>query len=438
MANPYIRSAAAMAGGVADRVTNAPAQYSDRQRQFLAGGTSAFAEKYARYASDYMAARVQGLDPQDRLAWSDVYLRLSDLGRPTATTTKLTDDYKRVLIPGREIDYLMPGAKIETMGSTWLAINPNNVSGVGAGGLVQRCNAAWRYLDFYGNVKSEPMAVDRYLSRANNTDTQEAMNLTKGYFDVKCQYNEATAQLAENSRIILGRNCYRITGFSDFTQEFTDDYDTVRLLEFSIHYEEPNLTIDDMENYVAGGKMFSWEIKIEGAPNLTAGEDAQFTATSQRNNEDVISTEDHPITYLWTSSDESVATVDESGVVHAVAEGGCVITATLTENPAMAAQMAFTVAPVIRGGHVRMKQTAPQSLSLHEILDLEAVYCVDGEETDQAVEWETRRAAPEAYSAQVNGNQIRIRCWAGSVEPLEITASCQDASVTLKIKLEGL
>lgn len=483
MANSYIKSALTMAGGVAEKRSNAPHQYASRQKQYFGPETNAFAEKYAKYASDYMKAQIQGLSDGSLDTWETVYLRMADIGRPTSTTTKLTDDYKRVLIPGRPIDYLRPGTKIVTMGSTWLAINPNNISGVGAGGIVQRCNTVWNYLDWYGNVQSEPLAVDRYLSRANNTDTQEAMNLTKGYFDVKCQKNSATEQLAENSRMILGSNCYRITGFSDFTQEFTGDYTTVRMLEFSIHYEEPNLTIDDMENHVAGGKEFSWEIRIAGQTTLAAGTSAVMTAASQRNQEDVASSEEYPISYLWASSDESVATVDASGTVTAVAPGTCTITATLEQNTNWQAQIEVEViigVPVdddeteaqkqailsaveqiayvdqdgqelyealenglyppspTQGEIIRFMQTVPYALSLYESVTLNAIYYKNGVQTEDEISWQVGGAREEAYSAEINGDAITIQCWGGSVCPLEITASCQNATISATIQLEGI
>lgn len=437
--NPYIKNAMLLAGGIADVMTNTPAQYADRQKQYFGNETSLFVQKHAKYASDFFRAQAQGLTRDAPMLWETVYLRMADIGRATANSSKLSDDYKRVLIANRRVDYIRPGTKFVTMGSTWLAINPNNISGVGAGGIVQRCNAVWNHLDWYGNVISEPMAVDRYLSRANNTDTQEAMNLTKGYFDVKCQLNKETAQLAENSRMILGRNCYRITGFSDFTQEFTGDYDSVRLLEFSIHYEEPNLTIDDMENHVAGGKEFLWEVQINGAPNMSVGQSVQFSALSQRNNENVVSTEEHPISYLWSSSDEKVATVDENGTVTAVHEGTCIITASLEQNAGNAAQMAVAVAPMEKDGVVKFLSSVPKTLSLFESVRLEAAYFWNGEKTDEPVLWEFTGADWGAYTTEVDGNSVTITCWSGSVEPLKVTAHYKsEKSALAEIELEGM
>lgn len=414
---------AALASGVPLFVpTNEPDQYDDRQRQFFDAATTMFSQERARYSTDFVKGRAQSMDKTDPMKFVTVYLRMADIGKPNITTSKSYEDYKRVLIAGRQADYLQPGAKIEAMKSTWLVVNPDNLSGIGANGVVQRCNTTWNYLDYYGNVCQEPISTDRALARANNTDTQEAMNLTKGYFDVKCQYNEATKQLAENSRMILGSGAYRVTGFSDFVQEFTGDYSTVRMLEFSIHYEEPNYVIDDMVNRVAGGKQFSWEVSVSGQPNMAIGETAQFTAASQRMKEAVQSTAEHPISYTWSSSDESIATVDAQGVVTAVSGGECVITATLAQNPAMTAQMPIAVVPAEEYGAVKFLQTPPASLQYAESVTLEAAYFLNGQKDDRLLTWLIGGADPESYAYELAGNTLTITCWGGSVTPLTVTA----------------
>ena len=48
----------------------------------------------------------------------------------------------------------------------------------------------------------------------------------------------------------------------------------------------------------------------------------------------------------WTSSNESVVTVDANGVVTAIAEGKAIITATLVSNPAISATCEITVEPI--------------------------------------------------------------------------------------------
>lgn len=416
--------------------SNTPKQYADRQEQYYEYETSTFVEEIAKYSSDFVKAQVQGIDSNDPWQYTDCYLRMTDMGYPTITSSRKQDDYKMVLVADKRVDYLRPGAKIKTMGSTWLVINPNNVSGVGAGGEVQRCNAVWNHLDWYGNVISEPLAVDRYLARANNTDHQEAVNLPQGYFDVKCQLNPETAELGENSRIILGRNCYRITGFSDFTQEFTGDYDSVRMLEFSIHFEEPNREIDDMERHVAGGLNFSWQSLMRGQANITVGETAQFAVRSLRCGQQVQSTKNKPIYYGWCSSNERVATVTQSGLVTALSAGECTITATLQQNPSIAAKMTVTITDEPVSSTVKIITEVPSSIELMESATVAA--SVLGGKGQEVVEWAFSGAEQECYGTDINGNTVIVTCWSGSVTPLTVTASYGGTSASVSLNLEGI
>ena len=257
-----------------------PTQYADRQKRYMNYETRKFTEQMARYSSDYVEAMIQGLNPSEPFEYTKVHIRFSDIVRSSSAISYEFDNYKVIDIAESQYTYVRIGAKVVAMGSTWLVINPANMGNVLGKAMIQRCDAVWHYLDFYGNVCAEPMCFDRRLAKANDADAQRATMITKGYFDAKMQYNEATRQLDTNSRIILGAAAYKVTGFSDFIQEFTDDYNSVNLLEFDLRYEEPNDAIDDMVNHVAGGKTFKWDIQIAGTPTLMASDTTKLTATS--------------------------------------------------------------------------------------------------------------------------------------------------------------
>ena len=256
--NNYIKNAVLIGGGVPAVKTNSPSQYADRQKQYFDAETRKFTQLKARYASDFVEAQVQGLNASDPWGWGTYRIRFADIVRPTAAIQRRFDDYKQYLFESPKIDYVHPGTKIVTMGSTWLVINPNNISGASGSGVARRCNAVWNYYDDSGELQSEPLIVENFRANANDSDAQESMYITKGYFNVTCQYNNATKQINTNTRMVLGSAAYRVTGYADFESEFTGDYNGVRLLYFTIRYEEPNDAIDDMENYVAGGLEDEW------------------------------------------------------------------------------------------------------------------------------------------------------------------------------------
>ena len=233
------------------RATNAPTQYRDRKRQYFAEATARFVEEMAPYATDFVTARMQGLVPGDFYRWSTKRIRFSDTTKQGVSLTRKTDDQKAFLVADAGVDYIPEGAKVETMGSYWLVTNPSNLSSATGNGIMRRCNAMWRFLDWYGNIREEPILVEQSLAQATANDFQEITLIMQGYFNIICQRNANTEQLDQNSRLILGRRAYQITGYSDVTQEFTGDDESTHLLYFNARMQEPNHEIDDLEAKVA-------------------------------------------------------------------------------------------------------------------------------------------------------------------------------------------
>ena len=147
-------------------VQNTPEQYNSRQKQYLADRTARYVSERAYLSSDYVEADIQGLLPYF-YDYTTLYIRLADILSPSANTTKKVDDYKQVLIPDRAVDYLPIGAKINTMGSTWIVINPSNISSVSTNAVIARCNATYNSYDYYGNIIVEPIVVEKYTMSNN-------------------------------------------------------------------------------------------------------------------------------------------------------------------------------------------------------------------------------------------------------------------------------
>lgn len=437
--NKSIKNACILSDKIVSLGTNAPSTYNGSQmHQYYSYATTRFADKYSEYASDFVTANVQGLNPDNFNEWQTQLIRIADATEPTAATKRTSDDYKYILFKNKNISYIPLGAKVITMGSTWLAVNPTNVSAVQGTALIQKCNATWNYLDYYGNILQEPMIVTNHMANANNYDAQDYMLITRGYFDVIMQKNEFTQQLGNNSRIILGKGGYQITGFSDFIQEFTGDVNSAHLLYFTIRYSEPNDT-DDMTNGIAGGNVFSWDISINGNMTVPVGGSSTLSATSIRNNVIVATSETYPITYQWESSNENVATVSSEGIVEAVSEGSCEIKVTLEQNPANNTIINFNVVAETTTGYVEWLQEGQNnSLQMGETVTLEAVYYQNGQPTEEQIIYTFSGANEDAYTANVSGNIVSLTCWDGAVLPLVITAQCKESVITKTFMLMGL
>lgn len=420
--------------GSLTRASNRPKQFDDRKNPYFADATGRFIAEYAKYAPNHTAARMQGLNANDFYEWSEQVLRLADANKRGGAIDRPTDGYKAFLVEAHEIEYVPEGAKVETMGSTWLVTNPANVSGAVGSGIMRRCNATWNHRDWYGNLKKEPMVVEKAAMNATANDFQETVLLMQGYFNIIMQYNEETAELDVNSRLMLGRSVYQITGYAEISEEFTGDEESVHLLYFTARIKEPDKEKDDMVNRVANAYPFQWTVEVTGRPAMSGGAAALFTARSTRNGAAADGDEDHPVHYLWESSDESVCTVDSLGNVTAVGAGNCAIKAVVAENRTLYGEMTVTVEENFTG--VRFTGELPERLRPYESAEIGAVYVESGAETDKTVTW-TFTGEKDAFSAEVDGNKATIRCWSGSETPLWITAAYEGKVANGTMVLEG-
>lgn len=421
---------------------NTPSQLGGLQKGYMADRTRIFQRERSYLSTDYVKARVQGIYKDDFYKWADTFIRMSDINETheTVLDLKKQDDYKKVLFPEVFIEYFPLGAKIEALGSTWICVNPSNLSDGTASAIVARCNASYNSYDPYGNIVTEPLTL--YKSSMLNTDPKRMNNrsnlvLAEGYFNVICQLNDTTRALDENQRIILGRKAYYITGFTDFVQEFTGDYDSVHALSFTVRLGEPTET-DDIENRIADGKTQSFSANIEGASQMFVGSTKPIVASFIRNGEVVENSEEFPVSWVYSSSDEEVATVDTYGNVTGVNGGTVLIKATLNENPSVTAEHQIIIMRNRLQGRIEITQTVYQSLTQYEEAELSAVYYgSNGEPTDDTVSWEASGADIGSYSMETDGNTATVTCLSGSDTALVITASFGGVTESVTFQLNG-
>lgn len=431
-----------LCGGISKAVPkNQPPQYEGRKKRYFENETAEFTKLYARYSSDFIEAYAEGLDPADPKGWGKYMIRMADAVSLIKIPGSKNDDIKIVMFSDTSVNYIPPGSKIKAMGSTWITVNSNNISGAFASAIVRKCNAVWNYLDYYGNAVYEPIAVvSGRLAKSNESAAEEAVRVPKGYFNIICQGNGETMQLNTNSRIILGGSAYRITGYSNFTQEFTGDENSVGLLEFTARCDEINKETDDMAEYIAGGREFSWNVIVSGMPVMAAGTKQTLTAASVRNGEAAENTKKHPINYIWESSDERIAETDAFGGITAVSEGKCVITVYLAQNPKYKTDFALQVTSTGAKdcSEVAFLKTAPKSIGIFDSAVISAAYFENGIKTDRVLKWSFSGASEDSCSIHTDGNEVTIRCFGGSEKPLTVTASCGMYSASIDIGLEGI
>lgn len=440
-----IRNALLSGGGfAAGPQKNTPPQYANRQKQYFGDVTEKFNAQYAKYAPDYMTGTLQYFDPSGDSVTTDVTFRFANVVRPTAAIQRYFDDYKIVLFDQLNMDYVQQGAKLTTNGSTWIAFNPDNISSVTPNAIFRRCNAVWNHLDFYGNVVSEPIIVEEDRANASTPDAQNSQMVSRGYYNVVCQYNDFTRQINDNTRLVLGSKTYEVTGYGDFSTEFTGDYSTVRILKFTIRVETKNMDTDDMVNHVAEGKTFSWECYISGPEEWgTEYGPAYYTAETVRNSKNIAPTSSNPYHYVWSVDDDDVAQIEPIGSdglrLIALRSGAVIITATLYQNPEIVFQK--TVKVEAAKDCVRFVKTAPTApLEPYQNVEL-TVYDYDetgGVDTAAPINFTASGAAEGSYRMDITSNNtVSVTCLGYSETPLTVTAEYDGKTDSVQIELEG-
>ena len=424
----YIKGLGALVGK-RGFTTNAPPQYDDRKARPFLARTRRFYEKRGRIASDVVTVSTQGLT-SDFYAWTQIDVRLADATAGTLFETRKMDDYKEVHFLSPLIDYFPIGAKMETMGSTWLSINPTNVSAVDISGLVARCNAVYHYYDAWGNTQSEPLVIENYtMYRSTPSSPQNFVN-QEGNFKITAQLNDVTQNITENTRIMLGKRAFYITGVQDFTEEFTGE-STDHLITFFARLEEVNET-DDTVNGVAGGLAYTFSADIDGPADVTVGQSASLTASFMRNGLPVTGAD-----FKWTSDHPETVSISDEGIVTGIAEGNAVVRATLAQNENIWAERSVSAVEGQTGFSVILEGESAIRLKKYTTAFLKAHVLENGEEVKETVEWSFDGAPSRAWFASESGNSLSVTCQESAEAPLVVTASYGGASESVTITLEG-
>lgn len=397
-----------------------------QQYQYMADAAKLHLREMAKYATNYFAAQVQGLEGDDptSVAWYEI--RVADkFASPNISSTSKDDDWQFVYFKRPEINYVQPGTKFWFWNNTWLAENPSNIASITGTALLKRCNAVWNSLDYYGNIVSEPMVIQNPASKANaNTDT-ETMKLADSYTDCLMQANEWTlANLQNNTRMILGSSGYAVRGLVDFIREYTDQQNSVRLLNFSLYYQEP-LENDDMANQVADGLAFSWVINVAGPRVVAPNEQITLVPSSLRNNDPVSNTQ--TVTYTWESLNSDIATVDSAGTVTGVSSGQATIQCTLEQNTNIFTTVIIDVQEAASG--LVWAVELPESIPAYQSRMLAVSGAVG------PVAWTFEGPEKTCYTAEPNGDEATISCYYPSPVPLSVTVTDGQTTLTTSIPL---
>lgn len=423
------KTAGTLCGGMWAKPSNRGTKDGSLQHQYFQSETAAYTQKMGPYASNVYSADCQGLIPDNFYDWKRVQIR-SIRAAQAQTGETMPDDWQRIyIINPANYTYIPQGAMLKYADNTWIVYKGKNMEAILGAAIVRRCNAVINVLDWYGNIVTVPMSYAKMGTLGNAPHTTENTITSKNYMACICQLNEYSKAFHENTRIILGDTAYAMRGLDNFTREFTDDPDSAHLLTFTIERVEVQ-PFDNVELGVADYGGFSWNIAVEWNNSMMQGMTQTIAPTSSRNNTAVEDSTEHPISYLFESSDETVLTVDENGVVTAVGEGEADITVSLAQNPNITKTVHIEV-PAAESEYVAFTTTIPNAMHEYGTYIVSAAYFENGESTD--IELQFSFSGPEngAYTVEkTNANTYKISTYRASPMPLTITAEYGERSAT--------
>ena len=421
-----------------------PYKYSGKEMEYFEEATSAYVFENSKYAANYYKAEVQGVMPGSFDTKRGAYIRSMDIVEQT-TGAKMPNDYQAIYFQDTRIKGLYTGAKVKYGGNTWLAISPFNVADPLSQAVVRRCNAVWRHYDYYGNIKTEPFVFHDGRASATANEYLDWSVIPNWYQKCVMQLNNETRELAYNRRMVLGSSVVQLRGIVDFVSDFTGETPTQtgesepsHVLFFDVQYDQPTEN-DDMINGIADGKSFKWEILAAHESIMNIGGVQTVGVKSLRNNEEP-DTQNYSVSYLFSSSDESVATVTQNGKIKALNVGETVITVYLEQNQNITTSFQLTVQEEKLAPTFLIDPPLPSAMEqLQKYSGSVSVANGDGSDEDGI----TVTAKGGTYAASVvfdsSTGQLEINAYEASDIPILVTIESKKYGLThtQKIELEG-
>ena len=404
-------------------------------KQYFRDETKQFMRQNIPMTSALYDAEMQGVNENDFYAWTPVKIRCSDLINPT-TGEHLTDDWQEIIVQNTNIDTVPVGAYIKFNDNIWIVVNPDDVGSVTGNTIVKRCNCTYNTLDYYGNVIRTPMSYSKGMALASANDVKEYINLPGTYQHIIMQLNDATKDVHNNTRMILGGEGYFLTGVTNFIRDYTLDANSCHIIRAECRLGEAQDVNDDLVNEVAQGLTFNWSISITGSEKMTLGATQTLTASSLRMGQ-IPDAVNHPYDYLWESSDYSIVTVDEDGVCEAVGEGTTTITCFLRQNTNVTATIEITASQSLTGAYVEFVTDLPSELRAYDSVTCEAAYFVNGVKQSDTIVYAFEGADINCFGTEKTGNALTITCFAPSNEPLVVHAFCNGQEASQELYLIG-
>jgi hypothetical protein len=261
---------------------------------------------------------------------SSFQVYINDLANPInaiITDDSETKEQKEIVVIDTE---LKTGDLIKWNGIYWINIITDNMAGVYYRGTIKKCESSLRWLDLSGHIKEAPFTL-KLISSVYPLDKDRIMILPAEQRIVIVQSNNDTKNIKKDNRFIFDGRAWKVMGINRLQDG---------LIELTFEEDAINPSVDNEELRICNyyGNVASYDVTILNGDiiNLTMGDTLQLIV-QVKNNQDLVPS---PLVTFY-SSDESIAIVDQGGVVTPVNKGVVTITA-LYENAQDSIQINIT------------------------------------------------------------------------------------------------
>lgn len=403
-----------------------------RQTEYFAQESIDFIKSLGRFADNHYRIQIQ--------KWGETELqtvecRIEDSFDEQANL-KRGDDWKDILFY-EPIPDITIGMLAFFEGNTWLGFNTRNIAGLTSSITVRRCDNVLNFRDEFNNVTAIPFLFDKYVVLNSTTieKASEPISLINGYQNAWVQYNEWTAAMKTNDRFIINGQAWTVRGIDSTSRLYTNERNSVRLMSFALMRSEERED-DDLVNDIAVADNNVWTITTDITEIVGAVGDTGAIHATLTHNGTVDNT--YPVTF--STSDNSIVTVDENGSYEIVGHGTATITCSFSKNEAICTTIGVNAtARASDDGIIVSFENAPQILMQYDAITLNAyVYQSGTKDTITPITF-TASGVPSIYYDiyDVSTNSLTIECLAPyGKDKLNITAKAEVSGIEYGTTIE--
>jgi hypothetical protein len=247
-----------------------------------------------------------------------------------------TKELKQIqLIPDQTLNF---GDIITWNGEHWITTSVDYQGGIYFRGSIQKCPSSLKWLDSKGAIREAWFSLTTDIQRGLGIVDGKPMIMPNERRYIILQKNAYTSEIVKLQRFIFDEDrCWRVASINSlFTNLITMELEEIPL----------STELDNVELRIANYYLHNYTVEITNGTsvNLNTSGTLQLNVTTKDNG--VIT--DLPITY--TTTDNTIATVDSTGLITCVANGTVSVKAALSNDPTVFSTMSVVVSDVVTSG----------------------------------------------------------------------------------------